>query len=60
MTVRNEDGRELTLSVTWNYQKEELKITGQPQNIKEHEGLNIMLMTNLLNGIYAETKEARL
>lgn len=62
VTVRNEDGRELTLSVTRNYQKEELKmkITGQPQNLKEHEGLNIMLMANLLNGIYAETKEARL
>lgn len=61
VTIRNEDGRELILSVTRNYLKEELKmkITGQPENLKEHGGLQVMLMTNLLNGIYAETKEAR-
>lgn len=63
VTIRNEDGQELTLSVSRNYLKEslEMKLTGQPHNLKEHdEGLHIMLMTNLLNGIYAETKETRL
>lgn len=61
VTIRKDDGQELTLSVSRNYLKEglEMTLTGQPQNLKEHEGLHVMLMTNLLNGIYAETKEAR-
>ena len=61
VTIRNEDGQELTLSVSRNYltEKIKMKLTGQPQDLKEHEGLHIILMTDLLNGICAGTKEAR-
>ena len=56
-TFEAEDGQALTLEVTMDHDKDKgnlaLKITGRPENIKEHRGLHAVLAAKLVEAVVA-------
>lgn len=53
---RNQDGQELNLEITHSKEKEELdiRITGNPENLKEHKGLHALLSNILIQELNKE------
>lgn len=53
VTMSSEDGKELLAKLEFNHDKQELniKLTGNPVNLKEHSGLHVRFMSILINGI---------
>lgn len=53
VTMSTEDGTELRAVLEFNHDKQELniKLTGNPENLKDHHGLHARFMTTFIEGL---------
>lgn len=60
VTIRAENGQELCADIVHNYEKScmDIKITGSPQNLKEHKGMHVTVLSCLLAGLGKHDKSS--